>query len=286
MSMVATAHLFKSLHRELMMIATMYDPLAARFDHWRAQSRVALIPYLTAGYPQRDQTLELMRAYARAGADIIELGVPFSDPVADGPTIQRSSQKALEQGVTLPWCLDVLRAFRREGFETAIVIFSYLNPVMNYGWERFVGDATAAGAQGVLLTDLPLGGDADLETAITESGLSLIRLIAPSTTSTRALEIAKHAQGFVYYIAQMGVTGARTSLPDDLAQQVAALRAVTDVPIAVGFGISTAAQAAAVASVADGVIVGSALIDAIDRGGVQHAESLLASMRQAMDHPS
>lgn len=265
------------------MIATMSDPLAARFDQWRTQGRVALIPYLTAGYPRKDQTLELMRAYASAGADIIELGIPFSDPVADGPTIQRASQKALEQGVTLPWCLEVLRAFRTEGFETAVVIFSYLNPVMNYGWVRFIADATTAGAQGVLLTDLPLGGDTELENAVLESGLSLIRLIAPSTTSTRAQEIAMQAQGFVYYIAQMGVTGARTSLPENLSQQVSALRAVTDVPIAVGFGISTAAQAAAVAMVADGVIVGSALIDAIDRGGVQEAESLLAGMRQAMD---
>lgn len=265
------------------MTATLSDPLAARFDHWRAQGRVALIPYLTAGYPEKEQTLQLMRAYARAGADIIELGVPFSDPVADGPTIQRSSQKALEQLVTLPWCLDTLQAFRSEGFETAVVIFSYLNPVMSYGWEQFITDATAAGAQGILLTDLPVGGDAALENAVSESALSLIRLIAPSTTGLRAQEIAKHAQGFVYYIAQMGVTGARTTLPERLAEQISALRAVTDVPIAVGFGISTPEQAAAVAAVADGVIVGSALIDAIDRGGIVEAESLLVSMRRAMD---
>jgi tryptophan synthase alpha chain len=258
------------------------DPLAARFEAWRSQGRTALIPYLTAGYPTPDETLGLMRAYARAGADVIELGVPFSDPVADGPTIQRSSQKALEQGVNITWCLDVLRKFRAEGFDTAVVIFSYLNPVVNYGWEKFIGDATDAGAQGILLTDLPLGGDAVLETAISESGLSLIRLIAPSTTQERAREIAREAQGFVYYIAQMGVTGARSSLPADLTQQLAALRAVTNVPIAVGFGISTAAQAAAVARVADGVIVGSALIDAIDRGGVQEAEALLRAMRASL----
>jgi tryptophan synthase alpha chain len=259
------------------------DTLAARFREWRAQGRSALIPYLTAGYPSPDQTPELMRAYARAGADIIELGVPFSDPVADGPTIQRASQKALEHGVSLPWCLDVLRDFRADNHDTNVVIFSYLNPIMSYGWERFIADAVAAGAQGALLTDLPLGGDDVLESAIDTSPLSLVRLIAPSTTRERAREIAKHAQGFVYYIAQMGVTGARSSLPADLEQQIAALRSVTEVPIAVGFGISTPAQAAAVAGVADGVVVGSALIDALDRGGVAQAEALLRAMREAMD---
>ena len=262
---------------------TASDPLAVRFDQWRAQRRTALIPYLTAGYPSPNQTLELMRAYARAGADIIELGVPFSDPVADGPTIQRASQKALEHGISLSWCLETLRAFRDEGFDTAVVIFSYLNPVMTYGWQAFIRDATSAGAQGVLLTDLPLGGDTRLEAAVTESRLSLIRLIAPSTTPERAKQIAAHAQGFVYYIAQMGVTGARAALPPDLGDQVAALRNVTNVPIAVGFGVSTAVQAAAVAGVADGVIVGSALIDSIDRGGVEAAEALLAGMRRAID---
>jgi tryptophan synthase alpha chain len=259
------------------------DPLAARFQQWRAQGRTALIPYLTAGYPSPGQTHELMHAYARAGADIIELGVPFSDPVADGPTIQRASQKALEHGASLAWCLDVLRDFRADNRDTDVVIFSYLNPVMSYGWERFIADAVAAGAQGVLLTDLPLGGDEVLESAIDASALSLVRLIAPSTTPGRAQEIAQRAQGFVYYIAQMGVTGARTSLPANLEQQIAALRSVTDVPIAVGFGISTPEQAAAVAEVADGVVVGSALIDALDRGGVALAEALLRDMRDAMD---
>ena len=263
--------------------ATTSDPLAALFDQWRASGRTALIPYLTAGYPSPEDTLELMRAYARAGADVIELGVPFSDPVADGPTIQRASQRALERGVTLDWCLAQLRTFRDEGNDTAVVIFSYLNPVMNYGWRSFVTDAADAGAQGVLLTDLPLGGDAELEGAVVASGLSLIRLIAPSTTPARARDIAKHAQGFVYYIAQMGVTGARTSLPADLEAQLAALRTATDVPIAVGFGVSTPEQAAAIARLADGVVVGSALIDAIDRGGVPAAEQLLAGMRQALD---
>ncbi|MGQ0814969.1 MAG: tryptophan synthase subunit alpha [Gemmatimonadota bacterium] len=258
------------------------DPLAGRFEQWRADGHKALIPYLTAGFPTPDQTLDVMRAYAHAGADIIELGVPFSDPVADGPTIQRASQIALEQGVTLDWCLDQLRTFRSEDNDTAVVIFSYLNPVLNYGWQRFLAAATEAGAQGVLLTDLPLGGDPALEAALAESPLSLIRLIAPSTTPQRAQTIAQQAQGFVYYIARMGVTGARPSLPAELEAQVASLRAAAAVPIAVGFGISTPDQAAAVARVADGIVVGSALVDALAEGGVAEAEALLASIRRAI----
>lgn len=259
------------------------DQLAASFAAWRAARRTALIPYLTAGFPTPDHTLEVMRAYANAGADVIELGVPFSDPVADGPTIQRASQIALAQGVTLDWCLDTLHAFSGEGFNTAVVIFSYLNPVLNHGWKNFIADAITVRAQGVLLTDLPLGGDIALEGAIANSPLSLIRLIAPSTTPARAQAIAQQAQGFVYYIARMGVTGARATLPSDLAAQVNALRAVADIPVCVGFGISTAEQAAAVASVADGVVVGSALIDALAHGGVRQAEDLLRSMRHALD---
>ena len=224
-----------------------------------------------------------MRAYARAGADIIELGVPFSDPVADGPTIQRASQRALDQGASLAGCLDALRAFRRDDPHTSVVIFSYLNPVLNYGADRFVTDAVAAGAQGVLLTDLPLGGDPKLEQAIEASPLALIRLIAPTTTPARARQIAANAEGFVYYIAQMGVTGARGDLPPDLQANVQALKAATTLPLAVGFGISTPGQAAAVARFADAVVVGSALIDALDRGGEAAAGALLSDMRQAMD---
>lgn len=238
----------------------------------------ALIPYLTAGFPAPAHTLDIMRRFARAGADIIELGVPFSDPVADGPTIQRTSQIALEQGTTLAWTIEQLKAFRAE-HDTAVVIFTYLNPVLSYGWERFIADAVRAGADGVLLTDLPLGGDIALENAIAASPLSLIRLIAPTTAIGRAREIARAAQGFVYYIARMGVTGARTDLASDLEAHVNALREVTAVPICVGFGISNPEQAAAVGKVADGVVVGSALMDALGREGPDGAEALLQSMR-------
>jgi tryptophan synthase alpha chain len=260
---------------------TSPDPLASVFAAWRSAGHTALIPYLTAGYPKPTDTVDLLRRFARAGADLIELGVPFSDPVADGPTIQRASQRALEQGATLAWTLDQLRAFRAD-HDTAVVVFSYVNPVLSYGWQAFIADAAAAGAQGVLLTDLPLGGDVVMERALEASPLALIRLIAPTTERDRAREIARHAQGFIYYIAQMGVTGARAELPRDLPEQLAGLREVTATPICVGFGISTPQQAAAVARIADGVVVGSSLIDALDRDGPDGAQGLLTSMRAAL----
>lgn len=257
------------------------DPLAPVFAAWRSAGHTALIPYLTAGYPAPADTVDLLRRFASAGADVIELGVPFSDPVADGPTIQRASQRALEQGATLAWTLDQLRAFRAD-HDTPVVIFSYVNPVLSYGWQAFISDAVDAGAQGVLLTDLPLGGDVVMESALEVSPLALIRLIAPTTVRERAREIAIHAQGFAYCIAQMGVTGARTELPDDLPARLAELRTVTTVPICVGFGLSTPQQAAAVARIADGVVIGSSLMDALDRGGSAAAQALLASMRAAL----
>jgi tryptophan synthase alpha chain len=220
-----------------------------------------------------------LRTLARNGADVIELGVPFSDPVADGPTIQRSSQIALEQGTTLAWTLDQLRQFRAE-YATPVVIFSYLNPILRYGWKQFIEDAVAAGAQGVLLTDLPVGADPQIEHALEASPLALIRLIAPTTDPQRMREIASRAQGFIYYIARMGVTGARTELPPELITAVQELKSITDVPVAVGFGVSTREQVRAISDVADAVVVGSALIDAITSRGASGAEKFLRGLSQ------
>ncbi len=258
------------------------DPLAESFATWRAAGHHVLIPYITAGYPAPAETPALLRALVRAGADVIELGVPFSDPVADGPTIQRSSQRALEQGVTLPWVLDVLRAFRAE-HDTPVVLFTYINPVLRYGVDAFLAAAREAGAQGLLVTDLPVGGDARLEETLDRSPLSHVNLVAPTTPPGRAAAIARRAQGFLYYISRTGVTGATAELRGNLAQEVAALRRASPVAVAVGFGISTPEQAAQVAAVADGVVVGSALIDALDRGGVPEAARFLAGLRAAMD---
>ncbi len=258
------------------------DPLAPRFAAWHAVGRRALIPYLTAGYPEPGATLPLLERLAAAGADLIELGVPFSDPVADGPTIQRSSQRALEQGVDMAWVLARLREFRAR-HDTPVVLFTYLNPVLAYGAERFLSDAVAAGAEGVLLTDLPVGSDPELEATFERAPIALVRLLAPTTPPARARAIAARAQGFLYYISRTGVTGARAALPPELVHEVEAARALSPVPVAVGFGISTPEHAAAVARVADGIVVGSALIDALDRGGADEAERFIAGLRKAID---
>lgn len=260
------------------------DPLTARFAAWRTAGRRALIPYLTAGYPSPGDTPALLDAMARAGADVIELGVPFSDPVADGPTIQRASQRALEHGVRMADVLAMLRDFRAD-HETPVVLFSYLNPLLRFGGARFVEAAAAAGAEGILVTDLPVGSDAALEETLEASPLALIRLVAPTTPPARVTEIARRAQGFIYYVARLGVTGASVDVRQELAAELAALREVTDVPLAVGFGISTPAHAAAVGRVADGVVVGSALIDALDRGGVPAVSAFLGGLREALDGP-
>ena len=244
--------------------------------------RAALVPYLTAGYPVPDATVPLLRGLEAAGADVLELGVPFSDPLADGPTIQRASQRALEAGADVGGALAALAAYA-DGGGCPVVLFSYLNPVLSYGLERFVRGAADAGAAGILLTDLPLGADPAVERVLFEGPLDLVRLVAPTTPARRAAAIAAQAQGFLYLVSRTGVTGARAELPHDLETRVRALRDVATVPVAVGFGISTPAQASAVARVADGVVVGSAIIDRIEAEGPDAAVALVAELRAALD---
>ncbi len=257
---------------------TISDAFSAR----KAQGKGTLIPYLTAGYPDEETSQRLMEGVAGAGADIIELGIPFSDPLADGPTIQRSSFQALEGGMTVGRTLDILRRFRHD-YHTPVVLFTYLNPILRYGMDAFLSDAAAAGAQGLLLTDLPTGADPHLEGLITGSDLDLIRLLAPTTPMDRVGAVARGGDGFVYYISRTGVTGARQELREELGREVDALRKAIDLPIAVGFGISTPEQAASVAEVAEGVVVGSALINALDVGGVERAVDFVRSLREGMD---
>jgi tryptophan synthase alpha chain len=254
--------------------------LARVFERAAAQGRAALVPYVTAGHPSPEATAPLLRMLAEEGADVIELGVPFSDPLADGPTIQRSSFEAIRHGVDLRWTLGALREFRRE-HDTAVILFTYLNPVLRYGVDAFLRDAAEAGAQGVLLTDLPVGADPELEAAFAASPLDLIRLVAPTTLPERVREIAAAARGFLYYVSRTGVTGARQELASGLEREVAELRAATPVPVAVGFGISTPEQAAVVARVADGVVVGSALVELLGREGVEGARPLVRGLRAA-----
>ncbi|HYT82468.1 MAG TPA: tryptophan synthase subunit alpha [Gemmatimonadales bacterium] len=236
----------------------------------------ALIPYLTAGFPTVAASREALRRVAAAGADLVEVGVPFSDPLADGPTIQRTTQVALEQGMT---AAGVLGLIREAALAVPVVIMTYLNPVLAYrgGLERFVAEAHAAGAAGLVLTDLPAGADPAIEQVVLRSPLALIRLVAPTTDDARLRVALADAAGFVYLISRLGVTGARDQVPPDLEAQVRRVRAATTLPVAVGFGISTAAQAAAAARYADGVVVGSALMDALARGG---ADALERSARE------
>jgi tryptophan synthase alpha chain len=238
--------------------------LAGAFAAARGEHRAALIPYITAGHPRPADTAAILTGLADDGADVIELGVPFSDPLADGPTIQRSSFEAIEQGVDLRWTLDALADFRAVR-STPVVLFTYLNPLLRHGMERFLADAADAGAQGVLLTDLPVGADPALEARINASPLDLIRLIAPTTKPERVRVIAAAARGFLYYVSRTGVTGARQELAEGLAAEVEEVRAATAVPVAVGFGISTPEQAATVARVADGVVAGRAYLRSLRR---------------------
>lgn len=256
--------------------------IEASFRARTAKGQAALVPYVCAGYPSRDASLELMLAAADAGADVIELGIPFSDPLADGPTIQKATFEALAAGMTLRGSLEILEEFRASR-DTPVVFFTYLNPVHHFGVDAFLSAAREAGAQGLLLTDLPAGSDPALEARLSAGGMDLIRLLAPTTKPDRVKEVVRGASGFLYYISRTGVTGARERLREGLASEIEALRAVVELPIAVGFGISTPQQAALVAEVADGVVVGSALVDAVGQGGVEKAAAFLASLRSAMD---
>jgi tryptophan synthase alpha chain len=252
--------------------------LTARFRALSAEGRRALVCYVTAGHPDPQQSVELLRGVAAAGADVIEIGVPFSDPMADGPVIQRSSQVALDHGVTLERTLQIVRD---AALDIPVVLFSYLNPVIAAGPD-ILARARAAGVDGVLITDLPVGADPAREAWFGASGLDFLRLVAPTTPVGRMKEIAQHGGGFVYLISRLGVTGERAELPDDLPDTVARLRSATSLPICIGFGISTPAQAKAAARLGDGVIVGSALVRAAGRS-VAEAVALTKALRAALD---
>jgi tryptophan synthase alpha chain len=249
------------------------------FTTLRAAGRTALIPYLTAGYPSARVSAAALRAAAEV-SDIIEVGVPFSDPLADGPTIQRSTYEALQQGMTLAGTLDLIA---QAELGCPVVVFSYLNPILQYGIERFLGTAERLGIAGLILTDLPAGSDPAVESAVRRSSLDLIRLIAPTTRAERLQAALDGAEGFVYLVARLGVTGARSSLATDLAASVARVRRATSLPIAIGFGISTPDQAQQAGRLADGVVVGSALVDLLGREGVRGARRFLGSLREALD---
>ncbi len=260
--------------------------LAETFARLREANRAALIPYFTLGYPDFHSALELVPAALEAGADIVELGVPFSDPLADGATIQAASQRALANGMSLRHGLDQIAALRCRGITAPLVLMGYYNPILQLGIEAFARTAARVGLDGVIVPDLPLEEAAPLRDALLTHGIALIPLIAPTTPTPRVARIAAQVQdGFLYLVSLTGVTGARAQLPPDLEAFVQRVRAVTDLPLAVGFGISRPEHAAHVARLADGVIVGSALLRAIGDSAAPRlaARAFLRSLRRAMD---
>lgn len=263
--------------------------LATRFDECRDAGRSALIPYITAGDPDPGATVPLLHALVAAGADVLEIGVPFSDPMADGPVIQAACERALAHGTRLQDVLAMVAEFRRDDARTPIVLMGYLNPIESMGLQAFADAASEAGVDGVLAVDLTAEEAGDVTPVFRSAGLDPVCLVAPTTSEARRELICGRAGGFLYYVSLKGVTGAATLDVASLEERIAGLRAHTDLPIAIGFGIRTPETAAAVSQVADAVVVGSALVGRIaehinDRPGLlEHVPAELAAMRRAMD---
>ena len=259
--------------------------IAARFTALQSAGRKALIPFITAGDPSLEATVPVMHALVGAGADVIELGVPFSDPMADGPTIQRSSEQALRRGAGLRYVLQAVAEFRLHDAATPVVLMGYLNPIEIHGDERFAEEAVRAGVDGVLLVDLPPEEADPVREVLTGRGLHLIALVAPTTTESRLGPLRTHAQGYLYYVSFAGVTGANKVDTVDVAAKAGVVRAHSPVPVLIGFGIKDAESARSLAAHGDGVIVGSALVqalaDALDP--VAAARAFLAPIRAGLD---
>ncbi len=237
--------------------------IAARFAQLRAEGRGALIPYLEAFDPDLATSAAILRGMPGAGADLIEIGMPFTDPMADGPTIQLAARRGLLAGATLAGLLAMVREFRAGDDGTPVVLMGYLNPILAYGIERFCADASACGVDGLIVVDLP-SEEADLLAGpAAAQGLDIIRLVAPTTDDARLPLVLRGSSGFVYYVSISGITGTRTASADELARAIPRIRAVTDLPIAVGFGVRTPGQAAEAVRAADGAVVASALIETL-----------------------
>ena len=247
---------------------------------FKSLKRKALIAYITAGDPAPECTPDLVAALERGGADLIELGVPFSDPIADGPVIQRGSERALKAGTNVHKVLGIAKKIR-ETSEIPLLLFTYLNPVLRYGLDTLARDAKAAGIDGCLLTDVSVEEASPYVSAMRSAGLDTVFLAAPTSTPERLKLVAEYSTGFVYLVSRTGVTGERASLSSAVAPLVASMRAITPLPLAVGFGISTPEQAHEVAQIADGIVVGSAFVRLIEQKG--DLESFTRSLRQGID---
>jgi tryptophan synthase alpha chain len=260
--------------------------IRSTFDRLKSQGRKALIPYITAGDPEPGATLPLMQALVAGGADIIELGVPFSDPMADGPTIQRASERALAYGMSLRIVLAIVAEFRKHDADTPVVLMGYANPIEAYGVEAFAEDAGKAGVDGVLVVDYPPEECVDFARTMKQRGIDPIFLLAPTSTDRRFAEVAEAGSGYIYYVSLKGVTGAGNLDLDEVVGRIPAIREKVGMPVGVGFGIRDGASAARIASVADAVVIGSRIIEEIEHSAPGEAPArvtaLLGGIRRAM----
>ena len=263
--------------------------IKACFEQLKSQGRKALVPFVTAGDPALDATVPLMHTLAENGADLIEIGIPFSDPMADGPVIQLADERALANGVNTHKVLDMVREFRKTNSSTPVVLMGYMNPVERYGYEAFARDAAEAGVDGMITVDLPPEFSGPVHEAFDKVGIDCIFLIAPTTQTARIEKIAAAARGYLYYVSLKGVTGAGHLDVDAVQEKLETIRKITDLPITVGFGIKDAATARQVGAVADGVVVGSALVNLVAQfpqdlpALQQQIGELMRSLRQGLD---
>ena len=256
--------------------------LEEMFARAKSQGRAAFLPYYPIGFPSYDQSLRAIAAMAEVGADGFEIGIPFSDPIADGPTIQAATQAALENGVTVSKCLEAVKTLRGQGVDQPMLMMSYANPLLAYGADAFVRDARAAGADGLIVPDLPPEEAALFAQSCAQQNLALVFFLAPTSTDRRIDLSAKHATGFIYVVSLTGITGAREQLPRHLTDFISRLRAKTDKPLVLGFGISTVDHARQVSQLTDGFIVGSALVRAGQKS-IDAVRDLARGLRNALD---
>jgi len=258
------------------------EAVAAMFEQAKKQNRAAFMPYFPIGYPDYETSIEAIAAMAEVGADAFEIGVPFSDPLADGPVIQAATQIALEKGITVRKCLDAVRTLRERGVSQPMMLMGYVNPILAYGIEAFVHDVREAGADGLLVPDLPPDEAGLLIDACAKTGLALVFFIAPTSNVERIQLVASKATGFIYVVALVGITGERREMAADLHTFIAGLKQYTDHPLVLGFGISTPEQARSMNGLVEGFAVGSALVRA-GKGGVKPVRELAASLRNALN---
>ena len=256
--------------------------IAKRFAALKAEGRAGLVTFITAGDPDPTTSAAILAGLPAAGADVIELGMPFSDPMADGPVIQASSLRAIRAGQKMRGTLAMVRKFRAADADTPIILMGYFNPIHHYGADAFVTDATAAGVDGLIIVDLPPEEESELKVAADRAGLSLIRLVSPNTSDARIARLMQGTSGFVYYVSITGITGTRSAEASGVAKSVARIKKATSLPVAVGFGIKTPEQAEEIARVADAAVVGSAIVEHASKGNAKAVLSYVSDLAKGV----